>query len=138
MKKSTGDHHPPSKTKKTVRVSPKRGNNTPPTKTAKGTPKGPAAKGAMGRVVVVDAESKETAVLVADVRPGWAEVWLDGKRLGATPIHIEIPPGKHVVQLKNEKLGFSKRYTFKSVLGKKVKISDTTETQPPTAPPPGR
>jgi len=133
-KKANTDHRRPANKKRTTRVSPKRGTKPPGKKPPAKTKQVAAAKGSTGRVVVVDAESKETAILVADVRPGWAEVWVDGKRIGATPIHIAIPPGKHVVELKNSKLNFAKRYSIKSVLGKKVKISDTTATKPPAAP----
>jgi hypothetical protein len=32
----------------------------------------------------------------------WAEVWADGKPLGQTPVHAELPPGPHRIRLKND------------------------------------
>ncbi len=56
------------------------------------------------------AESEEKRVgppgqLTIDIRP-WAAVTIDGRRLGTTPMRaIELPPGKHRVELDNADLG---------------------------------
>ena len=76
-----------------------------------------------GNVTTVDIDGPEP-VLVVDVRP-WAEVWVDGQKLGHTPMQKAVPPGPHKVELKNPELGFSKAYRIRSEPKKKVKISET-------------
>ena len=34
-------------------------------------------------------------MLAVDVRP-WAEVWVDGKKVGHTPMQVQLPPGVFV------------------------------------------
>jgi serine/threonine protein kinase len=103
-----------------------------------GATKGPApvAKQAgkaksQGKMVTVDIEEAE-AVLTVDVRP-WAEVWVDGQKIGHTPMQKAIPPGPHKVELKNPDLGYSKTYRIRAQLKKKVKISEALQP-PPGAP----
>jgi PEGA domain-containing protein len=41
---------------------------------------------------------QETGTLSVNAQP-WAEVWVDGKSWGQTPVELELPPGKHKVAL---------------------------------------
>ena len=65
------------------------------------------------------------AVVVIDVRPAWAEVWVEGQQVGVTPLQRQIKPGRYKIELKNAKLGYHRTVTINPVAGKKVKISDT-------------
>ena len=60
----------------------------------------------------VDAADREPATPPRAMKPvlgrlevfilPWAEVWADGKPLGQTPVHAELPPGPHRIRLKND------------------------------------
>ena len=60
--------------------------------------------------------------LVVRVRP-WAEVTVDGKSVGSTPVNLDLPVGRHRVVLSNPELG--KRVTKKITIrkGQSSKIS---------------
>jgi serine/threonine protein kinase len=106
----------------------KKGGN--PTKgEVKSGKRGPRAK-SQGKMVVEPSES-EQPMLAVDVRP-WAEVWIDGKKVGHTPRLIPLTPGAHKIELKNPDLNFSKTYRAKVAKNQKVKISEMI--QPPGAP----
>ena len=86
----------------------------------------PAAKTAAQpkrKNMVVTAGVAGKAVLVVDVRP-WAEVWIDGQKIGHTPLQKELPPGKYKVVLKNPGLKYEKTFPVVAKVGKKVKIID--------------
>ena len=87
------------------------------------------ANGSKEKVSVVSIKSKD-ALLAVDVRPGWAEVWIDGTQQGHTPIQLTVEPGRHKIELKNEELNYHRVYQKQFRAGKKVKISDTIEGQP--------
>jgi hypothetical protein len=87
------------------------------------------------QMAIVDA-GRDQAILVVDVRPTWAEVWINGKRVGTTPMQIAVPAGKHTVELKNEKMGYQAKKSITAVKGKKIKLSGTITT--PTAPAPSQ
>ena len=77
-----------------------------------------------GRVLRSKTGSK-MSIIVVDVRPAWAEVWVDGKMLGPTPIMRPIQPGRHRIDLRNPKLKFHVFYRVKIKPGDKIKIADT-------------
>jgi serine/threonine protein kinase len=80
--------------------------------------------------VTVSAVEGDVALIAADVRP-WAEVWVDGKKIGHTPIQVQVPPGLHKVELRNPDLKFAKTFPVKAAKGKKVKILQTLQTPSP-------
>jgi serine/threonine protein kinase len=86
-------------------------------------PNAPLARG-KGRVVKGKSGSK-MALIVVDVRPAWAEVWVNGKMIGPTPIMRPIQPGRYRVDLRNPKLRFHVFYKLKIKAGDKIKIADT-------------
>jgi eukaryotic-like serine/threonine-protein kinase len=88
--------------------------------------KGASPKGT-GKMITTDIEG-DRALLAVDVRP-WAEIWIDGKKVGHTPMQVQLPPGPHKVELKNPDIKFSKIYKIKARKGKKTKIS--LAIQPP-------
>ncbi|MEL6180942.1 MAG: PEGA domain-containing protein, partial [Myxococcota bacterium] len=54
----------------------------------------------------------------------WADVFLDGRRLGRTPIsRVEVAPGKHVVLFKNEDLRKKKRKDIEVASGENAQVS---------------
>ena len=83
--------------------------------------KGPRAK-SQGQMAVTPVEG-EGCFLAVDVRP-WAEVWVDGKKVGHTPIQVPLTPGRHTIKLHNPELNYVKviRKTLKK--GTKLKISE--------------
>jgi serine/threonine-protein kinase len=108
--------------------APKKGEPKAGSEPKPGEKKGPPAK-SQGQVATVPLEPGNTSALLAvDVRP-WAEVWVDGQKVGHTPLQRELKPGARVVELRNPELNFKKRYRIKAVAGKKVKISEVL--QPP-------
>ncbi|HEX5754055.1 MAG TPA: protein kinase [Archangium sp.] len=84
----------------------------PPPPPRTGPRKNPSIKGPKNRPIVVpvlDLEPAQTrqkpGSLEFRIRP-YAIVWVDGKRLGQTPLPpYELPAGKHMVQLVNEEQG---------------------------------
>jgi serine/threonine protein kinase len=93
--------------------------------------KGPKSK---GQVAVTPIQG-ENCFIAVDVRP-WAEVWVDGKKIGHTPIQFPVPPGKHTIELRNPGLNYKKVFKKKIKKGTKLKISEAI--QPPKQPPPGK
>jgi eukaryotic-like serine/threonine-protein kinase len=62
----------------------------------------------------------EPGYLSFDSMP-WSEVYLGSKHLGTTPlIRISIPPGRHVLTLKNPEVGTSTSYVVEIASGKAV------------------
>jgi serine/threonine-protein kinase len=77
---------------------------------------------------VAPATTGDTTV-TAPVEPGylsldsspWSEVFLRGTPLGTTPIiHVPLPPGRHLLTLKNSELGTSTSYLVEIKSGKTV------------------
>jgi serine/threonine-protein kinase len=49
----------------------------------------------------------------------WSDVFLGGRRLGTTPlIRVPLPPGKHLLTLRNPELGASTSYAVEIQSGK--------------------
>ncbi|MCP4449411.1 MAG: PEGA domain-containing protein, partial [Myxococcales bacterium] len=42
----------------------------------------------------------------------WAHVYLDGRRIGQTPLSLSVPAGKHKLRLRNDATGVSKSHRF--------------------------
>ncbi|MBK8479915.1 MAG: serine/threonine protein kinase [Proteobacteria bacterium] len=76
-----------------------------------------------GKVSVGKAEGAD-AILASDVRPGWAEVFVDDKSVGHTPLQVTIEAGRHVIELKNQQFGFHAVYRINARPGTKTKITD--------------
>jgi serine/threonine-protein kinase len=100
--------------------------------------KGPKSKGQVN----VSPVQGEASFVAVDVRP-WAEVWVDGKKIGHTPIQFPVPPGKHTIELRNPELNFKKVFRKKIKKGTKLKISEAIQPPksppgPPPGPPPGQ
>jgi hypothetical protein len=64
-----------------------------------------------------------------DSRPGylsldsapWSDVFLGAERLGTTPLmHVPLPPGKHILTLKNPELGTTTSYMVEIESGKNI------------------
>ncbi len=54
----------------------------------------------------------------------WAEVYLDGRRMGSTPLRLSgVPAGKHLVRLVNESTGVEKMIVVKVGSGKNAKVT---------------
>ncbi|MHB8418750.1 MAG: protein kinase domain-containing protein [Myxococcales bacterium] len=52
----------------------------------------------------------------------WCDVYLDGSKIGVTPIsHYEVPAGKHGLLLKNDVEGASRKLTVDVAVGKEAK-----------------
>jgi hypothetical protein len=67
------------------------------------------------------ASSGGGCVASINARP-WAEVYIDGKKAGITPlVDFELPCGKHKVILKNPDLGVIKNETIAVKAGEKFK-----------------
>lgn len=89
-------------------------------------------KGGKGKgKVIIDKADPTIALITIDVRPRWAEIWINGKKIGPTPLQRQIPPGRHTVELKNEKFGFHSTYKITAKLGTNVKILDSIKTKAP-------
>jgi serine/threonine protein kinase len=77
---------------------------------------------AVPRGVTVVKVGGDRVLLAVDVRP-WAEVHLNGKKLGHTPMQVPLPPGRYTVLLKNEQMKFAKTFKFSAARGRKYKIT---------------
>jgi serine/threonine protein kinase len=101
-------------------------------------PKGPKASKGQAKSegqIVTTAIPAEVCLLAVDVRP-WAEVWVDGKKVGHTPLQVQLPPGMRRIELKNPDLKYVKTFRRRAKNGTKIKISEAI--QPPGQPPPGQ
>ena len=95
--------------------------------TAATTPKKSTSKSAgkrdRSKNITIVSSGSDATVLAVDVRP-WAVVYMDGKKLGHTPLQRQISPGNHRITLKNTAQGYEKSFTIRASRGKKVKIVD--------------
>lgn len=90
----------------------------------------PASGGKRGKGDVSSSRvGGEAALLAVDVRPGWAEVWIDREKRGHTPMQIQVEPGAHTVELKNPERSFHVVYRVRAKTGVKIKITDKIEGQ---------
>ena len=62
--------------------------------------------------------------LSLDVVP-WAYVWIDNKRVGSTPVHTKLSPGKHRVRITNNYE--SKTFTVTIVSSRTTVIHQTLQ-----------
>ncbi|MEW5849548.1 MAG: PEGA domain-containing protein, partial [Myxococcota bacterium] len=72
-------------------------------------------------------DSKKPATLTIKVSP-WAQVWVDGKSKGMTPLEpLQLKPGKHTVRLENKDLNVKRTETVTLKPGEegelKIKLS---------------
>ncbi len=61
--------------------------------------------------------------ITVDVQP-WAEVLLDGKTVGHTPLQKVISAGRHTIHLRNPQVGYEKKFKLKFKKGTKSKLMD--------------
>ena len=107
-----------------TRVSARKPGSAPTPRTPRRAPtRAPAGKRGKPKNITISDHGGDHAVLVVDVRP-WAEVWLDGQKLGHTPLQKVVPVGKHRVVLKNAGHKYEKAFSIRSKKGKKVKVID--------------
>jgi serine/threonine-protein kinase len=79
------------------------------------SPAEPAARSQPGA-----SSTAEPGYLSFDSMP-WSEVYLGAKHLGTTPlIRFSLPPGRHVLTLKNPEVGASTSYVVEITSGKSV------------------
>lgn len=73
--------------------------------------------------------SREQAQIVVNAKP-WANVFVDGVRVGMTPVRgYAVSPGKHVVLLVNEELGKKHSYPINATPGTTYTINYTWESK---------
>ncbi|HYO71960.1 MAG TPA: PEGA domain-containing protein [Archangium sp.] len=70
-----------------------------------------------------------TGVLYLTVKGAWADVWVDGERLGRVPpLHrYVLPSGEHSLELRNPGL---KPHRQKLVIGPNETLTYTTQLEP--------
>ena len=96
----------------------------PPASAAKRKPAArPGKAKKIGKNITITSSGSDASVLAIDVRP-WAEVWVNDRKVGYTPIVRQIPPGKYKIGLKNPSMNYQKTYPITVKKGKKVKIAD--------------
>jgi serine/threonine-protein kinase len=99
----------------------------PPAKTPPRPPEpspgpGPGGDSATPDAAEAAAPAAGAATLVLTVKP-WADVYLDGIKVGTTPLPpLPIAPGNHIIDLDNPELGKTKRLPIKAKPGKPVKL----------------
>lgn len=75
------------------------------------------------RAPALDRKSKGKGGLDINVKP-WAEVYLDGQRVGYTPLSLKkVEAGRHVLRLVNPKLGIERKIAVKVKPGTVRKIA---------------
>ena len=77
---------------------------------AKGPADGPA------RVVPSPRPAVRTALVKFRVKP-WANVWLDGKKLGIAPFDAQVPVGRHTFEVRNPELEATELHVLEVVAG---------------------
>lgn len=59
------------------------------------------------------------------------EVWVDGRRVGTTPERLEVPAGRHAVELVNDTYKIRRKVVVRAAAGKKTRvIRDFTDQLP--------
>jgi hypothetical protein len=92
----------------------------PPKAVTPGTPTNPSEVTATANPTAGTSATAEPGFLSFDSMP-WSEVYLGNKLLGTTPlIRISLPPGRHVLTLKNPEVGTSTSYVVEIASGKSV------------------
>jgi hypothetical protein len=98
-------------------VSTKAGTVIPPQKTAPAAPNtsphlvapsGPPAE-VINRQALEMRASKNACKLLLRSTPTGAQVWIDGAFVGDTPLLLLLPPGKHQIQMKGQRLEYAKQ-----------------------------
>jgi serine/threonine protein kinase len=103
-----------------VAAKPVTGAVSPPELAALRGPTTPAESAAPRGPSAASAAAMEPGYLSFDSMP-WSEVFLGNRHLGTTPlIRISLPPGRHVLTLKNPEVGTSTSYVVEIVSGKSV------------------
>ncbi len=54
---------------------------------------------------------------------GWANVYVDGRSSGQTPLTLELPPGSHTIRVQNPETGYEAQTTVDVVSGQLAKVT---------------
>ena len=68
------------------------------------------------------AEKVDPGELFVNVKGGWGEVWIDGRRVDTTPLKHQLPAGTYKVKVVNTEAGFEESRTVTIVPGKTQKL----------------
>jgi eukaryotic-like serine/threonine-protein kinase len=133
---------PDSRPSSTPAPSPTKVTSTPPKRTPRPAPalgvEAPSAKPEAPRPTASPASSEAppppvatstTGVLYLTVKGAWADVWVDGERLGRVPpLHrYVLPSGEHALELRNPGL---KPHRQKLVIAPNETLTYTTQLEP--------
>lgn len=106
-----------------------------PAKTAAKEPAPKKTKATKGTAKAADSgtvDDADMATLKLSVTP-WADVWVDGKKVGRTPLQpLKLKPGKHVIKLENGDWHVSRKDTVQLTAGGWGELAITF------TPPPGK
>lgn len=58
-----------------------------------------------------------------NVRKSWANVYVDGKSSGTTPLTVELSPGSHTIRVQNTDTGYEAQETISVISGQLLKIT---------------
>jgi len=68
------------------------------------------------------AEKVDPGELFVNVKGGWGEVWIDGRRVDTTPLKHQLPAGTYKVKVVNKDAGFEETRSVTIVPGKTQKL----------------
>ncbi len=70
----------------------------------------------------LSAEQVDPGELFVNVKGGWGEVWIDGRRIDTTPLKHQLPAGTYTVKVVNADAGFEETRKVTIVPGKTQKL----------------
>ena len=75
-----------------------------------------------GKVTTVGIDAPAAGLVNLNAAP-WAELWIDGRRVGETPLaNLSVPAGEHEVVFRHPQLG-EKRQVFRVIPGARLRLS---------------
>jgi hypothetical protein len=83
----------------------------------------PAGGGTVPANAALSAEKVEPGELFVNVKGGWGEVWIDGRRVDTTPLKHQLAPGTYKVKVVNADAGLDETRTVTVVPGKTQKLT---------------
>jgi len=82
----------------------------------------PTAGGTVPATASLSAEKIDPGEVFVNVKGGWGEVWIDGRRIDTTPLKHQLPAGTYQVKVINQDAGFEESRTVTIVPGKTQKL----------------
>lgn len=92
-------------------------------KSVKRTVTVPSGGGAVRAAATLKPVAQDPGEVFVNVKGGWGEVWIDGKKIDTTPLKHSLSPGKHTVKVVNSDAGLEETRTVTIQSGKTQRLT---------------